>query len=207
MDNKLGVCGTIDYLARLLAFSIRGNTEQIAERLVERFGSIDLMVSAREEELSLIEGMTPGAIALLKIASAVTSRRITDEFVFGRVCTEAEITDYLVGLYLGVTVETVYMLIFDEMGRVTSLEYMGEGTVGASDVYPRKLLEAAIKQRASAVILAHNHPRGHGKPSKEDVCATERLVRLFKNAGIDFLAHYIISERDVGKVVLSEEDR
>ncbi len=206
MDNNLGRQGTVDYIARLLSFSIRDNAAEVAERLVDKFGSIDAMITAREDELLAIEGMTSGVLMLLKVASAVTSRRITDQFVFGKVCTETEITDYLVGVYCGVSVETVYMVIIDAMGRVSSIEYMGEGTVGASDVYPRKLLEVAVKQRASAVILAHNHPRGRGFASKEDVYSTQRLERLFGNAGIELRAHYIVSGRDVGKVELSNEN-
>ncbi len=204
MDKDFGFRGAVDYLARLLKFAIRDNAEEVAQGLVQKYGRIDLIASAREDDLLLVPGMTRAAVTLLKITSAVTSRRITDSFNFGRVHSEIEITDYLVGLYHGVAVETVYMLILDGAGRTVSLKYMGEGTVGASDVYPRRLLEAAVKSRAAAVILAHNHPRGDGRPSKDDVYSTKKLTRLFASAGIELRDHYIVSERDVGKVELTE---
>ena len=204
MNNMFGKEGTVRYVSRLLSFAINLNTEDVARNLVERFGSIDRITSATEGELLSVDGMTRGAVTLLKITSAVTSRRITDSLELGKPHTEQEIKDYLVGLYHGASVETVYMLLLDGEGCIFSVEYMGEGTVAASDVYPRKLLETAIRRRASAVILAHNHPRGAGTPSMDDVRSTEKLFRLFRNAGVELCAHYIVSGRECGSVDLSE---
>ena len=205
MNKKLATQGAVDYLEGLLSFVIRNDAHAVAECLVNKYGTIDLIVSARDEDLLSIPGMTRSALLLLKVTSALTSRRITESVEFGRAWTEAEIIDYLIGLYHGVSVETVYMLIIDRADRVVACEYMGEGTVSASDVYPRRLLETAVKNRASAVILAHNHPRGLGKPSKDDLQSTQKLDRLFKNTGIELRRHYIVSERDVGHVELLEE--
>lgn len=205
MNKKLGIQGAVDYLSRLLSFAVRDDAKALAARLVEKYGTIDLVASAGERELLSIPGMTRSAVLLLKVTSALTSRRITDSVEFGKQWTEAELTDFLIGLYHGVSVETVYMFILDSADRVICCEYMGEGTVAASDVYPRRLLETAIKAGASAVILAHNHPRGLGKPSKDDITSTQKLDRLFRNAGVELRTHYIVSERDVGRVELPED--
>ncbi len=204
MYNDFGTDLTVEYLTRLLSFVLHDGAEQTAARLVEKYGRLDLLASARREDLIEIEGMTESAVNLLTVNVALTSRRITDGFEFGIKHTDGEIADYFIGLYYGAAVETVYMLILDKRGRVMSLEYMGEGTVGASDVYPRKLLETAVRNRAAAVIIAHNHPRGRGIPSDDDKYTTERLMRLFGNAGIELLAHYVVSEREVSKVELGE---
>ncbi|MBR3681442.1 MAG: hypothetical protein IKL79_05515 [Clostridia bacterium] len=204
MNNLFGMESTAAYLERLLSFAIRKDAMGVARRLLDRFVRLDFILSARDGELLEIEGMTPSAVNLLKITAALTSRRITDAFELGKEHTDAEISDFFVGLYTGASVETIYMLVLDGQSRITSVEYFGEGTVGASDVYPRRLLEAAVKRRAAAVILAHNHPRGEGAPSKEDNYATEKLFNLFRNAGIELRAHYIVSERAVSTVNLSE---
>lgn len=54
-------------------------------------------------------------------------------------------------------------------------------------VYPRKVLENALKQKASAIILLHNPPSGNIRPSDEDI----RLMRTIQEAAriIDILVH------------------
>ena len=205
MNKSLSVRGTVSYLARLLNFAIRDGADEVAARLVEKYGTLDILASVGAHALLSVEGLTPSAINLLKITAALTARRVTDGFAVGKKHTEFEIKDYLSGLYHGTEVETVYLILLDGEGRTISTEYMGEGTVGASDVYPRRLLEAAIKRGASGVILAHNHPRGNGRPSIEDVNSTERLTRLFESAGISLVAHYVVSGRVVDRITLTSE--
>ena len=204
--SNLARIGAVRYLERLLSFVLRDSAGAVAEGLVSRFGSIDLVASATPEELCEVEGVNDKVALFLKVSGALTSRRLTEGFEFGRPHTDDEIEDFLVGVYYGSSVETVYMLLIDKEGRVTALEHMGEGTVGASDVYPRRLLEAAIRGDARAVILAHNHPHGHGIASKDDAAATKRLAALFFSAGIELRSHYVISGREIGRVTLGEEN-
>jgi DNA repair protein RadC len=96
------------------------------------------------------------------------------------------------------------MLIRDEKKRITAVENMGEGTVGASEVYPRKLLEVAIKNKAKSIILAHNHPHGGPTASDDDIEGTKRLKAIFSKAGIELAVHYVVSGRAI-KVVEEKE--
>ena len=53
-------------------------------------------------------------------------------------------------------------------------------------------IKAAIKQHASSIILAHNHPSGDTEPSAEDKSITRRLVDAGELIGISVLDHIII---------------
>lgn len=86
------------------------------------------------------------------------------------------------GLYLN----THYQLIHDE---VISL-----GTLDASLVQPREVFRPALEYSAAALIIAHNHPSGILKPTKDDLEITRQLVEAGKILDIEVLDHLIIAK-------------
>ena len=72
-----------------------------------------------------------------------------------------------------------------------------------SVVNPREIFNVAIKNMASAIIIAHNHPSGASMPSNEDISLTKKVMNLSEMLGIDFLDHVIIAKR--GSISLRKE--
>lgn len=69
------------------------------------------------------------------------------------------------------------------------------GTLNASLVHPREVFEPALRLHASSIIIAHNHPSGEPKPSREDVLITERLRDSGKLLGIELQDHVIVATK------------
>lgn len=136
----------------------------------------------------------------IKLLSALNSRRITDGFPLAKTYGDEELSEYLKGLFFGRNNETVYMLAFDKADRLIAVEYVSDGTVNSCDVNPRKLLECAKLTSAVSVALAHNHPRGRALPSTEDKEITERLYSIFRTAGINLKAHYVVTVNSCTKL-------
>ena len=67
------------------------------------------------------------------------------------------------------------------------------GILNQSLVHPREVFHNAIKVNAASIIVAHNHPSGVLKPSREDLAVTKRLKESGKLLGIEVLDHVIIS--------------
>lgn len=186
--------------AKILSAVLGDRADEAAGKLIRRYGNLDTMLSCPESELCASGGFCDSAALLIKLIGYVNARRVTDEFMLKTEFNELELLEYVRALFVGLTVETVYLVLLDCRGRVISAEYMGEGTIGASDVYPRRLLECAIKSKASAVILAHNHPRGYTTPSKDDIAATKKLQCVFNTAGVRFLSHYIVADGNISAI-------
>ncbi|MBU1698950.1 MAG: DNA repair protein RadC [Candidatus Eisenbacteria bacterium] len=70
------------------------------------------------------------------------------------------------------------------------------GTLDSSLVHPREVFAEAVKRRAAAFIVAHNHPSGDPSPSPDDVRTTERLKRAGELLGIQLLDHVILGDAD-----------
>ena len=97
----------------------------------------------------------------------------------------------------GLTVEKFWVLSLDRKNRLLKMEEITKGTADASLVHPREVFQAAIRQGASGVIAAHNHPSGDPAPSAADLKVTHRLREASRIVGIDLLDHVVIGEPSV----------
>ena len=179
--------------ARLLSFSSKESAE-LADGIIKKYGSIENAMCADISEISDFSG--EGTACFLKLCASLISRRRTDALVFGRAYAEREIAEYLKGLFTGLSVETVFALFYDKDGRLLSCKQVGLGTVNASEIITRRVVEYALREGAAAVDIAHNHPRGSARPSKDDMNMTTMLEGLFKSAGVELLSHYVVAGQD-----------
>jgi DNA repair protein RadC len=67
------------------------------------------------------------------------------------------------------------------------------GLINKTPVHPREVFAEAITDRASAIIIAHNHPSGTVEPGKEDLEITRQLKSAGKILGIRLLDHIIFN--------------
>lgn len=87
--------------------------------------------------------------------------------------------------FRGLYVNSRYQVVHDEVISV--------GSLTSNIVHPREVFQPAIEYGAVAVIVAHNHPSGSLKPTREDVAVTRQLIAAGEVLGIDMLDHLIIA--------------
>jgi len=68
-----------------------------------------------------------------------------------------------------------------------------EGSIASAPVYPRLVVEAALRHHAAQVVFAHNHPGGVAQPSDDDVKITQTLVSVFDALAIPVVEHIIVA--------------
>ena len=83
-------------------------------------------------------------------------------------------------------IEKFLILHLDAQNQLVCIQIM-QGTVNQAVVYPREVFKHALLSGASAVILVHNHPSGHPKPSDSDIRLTKTIQEFAKM--IDLLVH------------------
>jgi DNA repair protein RadC len=93
--------------------------------------------------------------------------------------------------------EQFRVLFLNNRNRIIRDEVLQEGTVDRAEVYPRKILEKALKYKASAMILVHNHPSGSPEPSDQDKKLTKTLVKTARDLGITVHDHMIVAREHV----------
>ena len=138
--------------------------------------------------------------ALLALLPALASRRITDRFQTGRCYGEGELSELLIGQLSYSSREQVIALAMGDGGRLLSCEMLCEGTVNASEILPRLILDFARRHRVAGIILAHNHPMGLAEASDEDIIATRRLAAALEYSGTHLISHFVIAEGVASKI-------
>lgn len=93
--------------------------------------------------------------------------------------------------------EYLICLSLNTVGEVISRRTVAIGTLNSAMVHPRDVFAGPIKDRAAAVIIAHNHPSGYAKPSKADISTTQQLVAAGLILGIDLKDHVIVAKDEV----------
>lgn len=90
------------------------------------------------------------------------------------------------------TKEHLVMMSLNTKNECIGLHTIHIGSVNASIVHPREVLQPAILNNATSFIIFHNHPSGDATPSREDIEVTKRMVEAGNIIGIDLLDHIII---------------
>jgi DNA repair protein RadC len=85
----------------------------------------------------------------------------------------------------------------DARHRLLVLETVAVGSLNASLVHPREVFRPAVAVGAAALVVAHNHPSGCPRPSREDLELTARLEDCGRLMGIELLDHLVVGRRDV----------
>lgn len=205
MNREEENIGLAEYLSSYLSYVMEpGAAQDAAEKLTDHYGTLKFIMSSSQKEIAEIAKIGMQEALALKLLGYVYSRSVTDAFKLGRAHTEEELKEYIKALFIGYSVETIYCLPTDKHGYVIGVEYMGEGTINSSEVYPRRILECAAMYGARGMIIAHNHPKGYATASSADKQATNYIKCLLKEAGVKLIAHYLVSETECLAVKMSE---
>jgi DNA repair protein RadC len=101
----------------------------------------------------------------------------------------AHLYPYLAGL----EAERFVVVACDVHARVLATCVVSEGTPDAVSVHPADVFAAAVRHRAVAVVVAHNHPSGVVTPSAEDLELTEDLRLSGELLGIPLIDHLVVA--------------
>ena len=182
-------------LELLLFYSIpQKDTNETAHMLINRFGSLSAVFDAPYDDLLTVPGISEHSATLIKLIPAISRRYAMEKnSKVTKLSSIEDIGKYLVARYLGVTEETVLLLLLDNKFGLIDCVKVHEGSVNSSAITMRKLIETALFKRASMVVLAHNHPSGVALPSSDDLFTTQQVKRAFDLVEIGMLAHIIVA--------------
>ena len=165
----------------------------VATELLLRFDGPAGLLSAESSRLLAVGGVGKGNLVLLQAASELVRRGAEQRLGDGEVLTSPAQTRRFLQYHLGARDREVFSCLFlDSQHRLLRCEDLFLGTLDGAAVYPREVAVHALRYRAAAVILAHNHPSGVAEPSTADRRITERLCSALALLDVRVLDHIII---------------
>lgn len=96
-------------------------------------------------------------------------------------------------LFTGRLNEAFYVICLDSQNKVNQATLLHEGTINEAPVYPRLIVETALRHQAVSIILAHNHPGGSLKPSQPDLDVTRKIKAATEAISITVVDHIIVA--------------
>lgn len=186
----------INALELLLFYCIpRIDTNPLAHRLLDRFGTINKVLEAPRAELIQVEGVSENTAVFLSLIKdtcryyMVSQNNKTHTLNSIEACAK-----YLRPYFIGRSNEAVYVLCLDGKCQVISCELVSEGTFNSAPFPFRKVVEVIVNSRAASVLIAHNHPGGIAVPSQDDSRQTRKLAELLRDIDVVLVDHLVFAD-------------
>jgi DNA repair protein RadC len=168
----------------------------IADALMERYEDLTDLSKASIDDLKQIKGVGDSKAAAIKSAFLLAQKLSLESFPESPLMdTPDRVADYLRELNRAYTVENFQVVYLNTRRRMIGMQVIAQGTLDTILVHAREVFAGAITKRASAIVLAHNHPSGDPTPSEADVKVTRDLVRAGQLLKIEVLDHIILGRR------------
>lgn len=189
-------------LAIILRVGVPGaNVQETAKRLLTVFGSLDNLARATCKEIVAKKIPGIGETKALQILAAIEfGRRCSYAELIREKCDDAryvksseEVYDLLMPFVYGCRQELFFVVLLGPRNKVIGVpREIAKGQRDEVALQPNLVFEAAIKEGAKSVIVAHNHPSGDPTPSEEDVSLTQKLVDGGRIMNIPVVDHLIL---------------
>lgn len=196
--EKGGFAGFHDYevLELLLTFIFRqGDVKPLAKDLIKTFGSFSKVLDAPVDELQNIKGMGKASALSLHafretMAYYFQNHAVADKEQITKMSGLVEMLRASIGHKPN---EVLFAIFLNAKNEVLATKELGEGTVSQAAAFPRKIVEEALKQKATSIILAHNHPGGIAEPSEHDESITAEIQKALALLDVSLQDHIILA--------------
>lgn len=188
-----------DYLtdSELLAIILRtGNKSEsvteLSNRILKRIGGVKNLKNMTINTLTQIEGIKLGKASSILASFELAKRALKNDEPI-KFKNTIDMYNYIKNDFLYELQEKFIILLFDKQFKLIKKCEVFKGTIDAVNVYPREIFKEALKENASFIVLAHNHPGGEVMPSIQDDEITKILVKNGQLIGIKVIDHLIVT--------------
>ncbi len=183
--------------SELLAIILRtGNKSEsvteLSNRILKRIGGVKNLKNMTINTLTKIEGIKLGKASSILASFELAKRALKNDEPI-KFKNTIDMYNYIKNDFLYELQEKFIILLFDKQFKLIKKCEVFKGTIDAVNVYPREIFKEALKENASFIVLAHNHPGGEVMPSIQDDEITKILVKNGQLIGIKVIDHLIVT--------------
>ena len=186
-----------EILETLLFYAMpRVDTNPIAHRLLQRFGNIENVLNAEERALCSVDGVGVQVATFLRLQGELHRRmqQIKPQQICLKNSKDARL--FAKSRIDESSVEKLLMAFLDRKGNGLSVSTYSNKKEDAVETQILDMLQSAAALHARALLIAHNHPSGDPRPSKEEIASTKKLETFCIMSDIILLDHVIIAGKD-----------
>lgn len=204
MRERLSKNGSLDGFAEheileILLFYVfpRGNTNELAHELINKFGSLRGVLSASKEELMQVKSVGENCAFALKFFSMLTAYAARQDIGSVDVRDYGRMLGYVSTFFTDEKTEKIKVFCVNSACKIQSVSDIGKGTADCVGLDFKELTRIVLNSGCNVIVLAHNHPGGVNTPSQEDVAVTRKIINYLKMLDISVLDHYIVGTNGI----------
>ncbi len=185
--------------AELIAILIgSGNMEESAVTLSQKIlnsvnNNLAELSRLSVNDLMKFKGIgTAKAISIIAALELGKRRRADDVIKKKKITSSGDVFEILYAELSDKDYEEFWILLLDRANQVIRKVNISEGGMSGTVADPKKIYKIALDNKASSIIIAHNHPSNNLKPSTNDIELTKKIAKAGKVLDISVLDHLII---------------
>ena len=169
------------------------DTNELSHKMIREFGSLAGLFEADPRDICRRCGVSENTAILISAIPSLARRYFKSKWGKKPVLNSSTIAgEYAISLFAGRTYEAFFVICLDSQNGVNNAVLVHEGTINEAPVYPRIIVETALRHQANSIILAHNQPGGSLQPSREDMEITRRISTALNAISIKVVDHIIV---------------
>lgn len=181
-------------LEELIALTCPARAPELAQRLVDRFGSFAATLSARRQDrMRLLDGAlcVERTFECLQMSiQHILCGKLAGKSILSN---EQALMDYLRATMAFAPVEQLRVLFLNAVNEILADEVLATGTISHVHAYPREIMKRCVEIGATAIFLIHNHPSGQPQPSRADRAFTRKIVDAARCLDVAVHDHLVIA--------------
>lgn len=192
LENGLESMTDIQKLELLLFFAIpQKDTNPIAHRLLDKFGSLKKVFLADYNKLIEVSGVKENSAILIKLLASL-HKVINLPSEIHSIEGVSEAKQFCNRLFVGVDVEQFYVICLSKNNSILKYKMIQSGSTDEVYLQIRSITQFAIDNKCSRIIVCHNHPTGLAVMSDEDASFTYNLLCSCLLNSIEIVDHIIV---------------
>ena len=183
-------------LELMLFYSIpREDTNELAHKLINHFGSFEDVFKANVDQLKRVDGVGENTAVMIAAMGETFSRISKAKPPKKRTYKNTEdLKELAVSLLQGEKNEKVYLICFDAKKFLKRYTVISEGDEVSSEINMKEVIKNLVDSDSSIAVLAHNHPISSAEPSAFDVDSTRMVCVTLRKIGYALADHIIVGE-------------
>ena len=171
------------------------DTNVLAHRLLDTFGSLNGVLNASIESLTQVDGIGDNSAILIKlfrdVAEFYNEKMLKKELTLS----EKDAENVIKTKMLSETVEAYYLVFIDNYGRIRDVERVC-GNEQNLEICNRKFAKTVLSSRFKNVVIAHNHLSSFAAPKPQDIAVAKSVVPFLRSISINVLDYRIYTEEE-----------
>ena len=197
LAEKSGLENLNEYLILelMLTFSIpRKDTNPLAHKLIDKFGTLSQVLSAPKEQLMEVDGVGNSAARFLNFLGKLSDynqAHKTKDAIYLKTGEDASL--FCKTMMKNKPSESFYAILLNEKLKLLSTHKIAVGSLSKVSLNTHDFFRTILSAKtAKYIVITHNHPDSSPEPSKDDIASTNNLNKLIRNFNFILADHIIV---------------